>query len=317
MGDTADRMADSALQEAWFHPMGLHLRLLTNHTAILAAAEMAFRGFGPAPPLPSPDVTIRLLAHTEDDVPFREPTFRLAGSIIYWTAGHTSMLMADRQQGLAWGYVAPSVLAQPAALRHYFLEPAFHVMLQPRGLMAIHAAACVKNGRALLLRAPSGGGKTTLAYAGARSRFQALAEDVVTMDVHQHVWWGMPWRFHLLPDAAQLFPELSGAMPVVSIQGRPRLEVDLETIRPGSTTVTARPGPVVLVRRRPGGRSQLRPLAYPEARALWFEKWSGTETEFAGYDHYVDDLLRQDTYRLDFGDDMARAVELLESLLEA
>ena len=316
MSDTADQMTRSALQEAWFQPMGLHLRVITNHAAILTAAEMAFRGFGPARPVPSPDITVRLFAHSVDDAPFQEPTFRLAGSILYWTAGHTSILLADRQHGLAWGYVAPQVLAQPASLRHYFLEPAFHVMLPFQGLLSIHAAACVKNGHALLLRAPSGGGKTTLAYAGARSRFQALAEDVVSLDMRHQIWWGMPWRFHLLPDACRLFPELSCNMPVVQIQGQPRLEVDLETIRGGSTTVAARPGPVVFVRRFSGGHSRLTSLAFTKARELWFENWSGTETEFAGYYRHVDELLRHDTYQLDFGDDIDRAIELLEPLLD-
>jgi hypothetical protein len=315
MVDAIYPLARHEIQEAWFQPMGLHLRVLTNHPTILAIAETSFRGFGPACPVTTPDITLRLFTHSVDDDQCQAPVFRAAGPMIYWTTGQASMLVADRVHGLAWGYFSPQVLAQPASLRHHFLEPAFHVMLQQRGFMAVHAAACVKNGRAVLLRAPSGGGKTTLAYASARSRLQALAEDAVSINVHTQVWWGMPWRFHLLPSACQLFPELSPSLPVVEIQGQRRLEVELETIRPGSTTIVARPGPVVLLRRLPGGYSRLRPLAFAEARELWFERWSGAETEFAGYYRHVDELLRHDTYRLDFGDDIDRAVELLESLL--
>jgi hypothetical protein len=314
IANSTDHMACNELREAWFQPMGLHLHVITNHPAIIAAAESAFRGFGPAHSVTVPDITLRLFAHEVDDNQLREPVFRTGGAMIYSTTGHASALVADREQGLAWGYFSPQILAQPVFFRHHFLEPAFHVMLQSRGLMAVHAAACVKNGRALLLRAPSGGGKTTLAYAGARSRFQALAEDVVSIDVHHRVWRGMPWRFHLLPDARRLFPELVTSLPVVEIQGQQRLEVELETIRPGSTTVSARPGPVVLLRRRPGDHSRLRPLAFAEAKALWFEDWSGTETEYAGYHQYVDELLRHQTYRLDFGDNIDRAVDLLEPL---
>ena len=105
--------------------------------------------------------------------------------------------------------------------------------------------------------------------------------------------------------------------PVLEIQGERRLAVQLETIRPGSTVVSARPGPVVLLRRSPGGPSRLTPLTCTEAKALWYERWSGTETEFADYDRYVHDLLSHHTYRLDFGDDIERSLELLESLCEA
>lgn len=316
MLDPAGDVVHCDLQEAWFQPMGLSLRLLTNHATILATAASTFGGFGPAQPVTSPEVTLRLFAHDVCDPALREPVFHTQGALIHHTTGHASTLVADREQGLAWGYFSPTVLAQPAFFRYHFLELAFYVMLQARGLMAVHASACVKHGRALLFRAPSGGGKTTVAYAGARRRFQALADDVVWIDVHNQRWWGMPWWFHLLPDGRRLFPELASLEPVLPIQGELRLAVHLETIWPGSTTVSARPGPVVLLRRRPEGPSQLTPLPFPAAKALWFERWSGTETAFTDYDRHIDELLRQHTYRLDLGNDIERGLELLEPLFE-
>jgi len=298
--------------------MGFSLRLLTNHPTILAVAEASFGGFGPAQPVTSPDFTLRLCAHDRAENPLREPVFRAQGGRIYQTTGHASTLVVDREQGLAWGSFSPTVLAQSAFFRYHFFELAFYSLLSPRGLMAVHAAACVKNGRALLLRAPSGGGKTTLVYyASTQRRFQALAEDVVWIDINHHLWWGLPWWCHLRSDAHRLFPELVLLEPVLEIQGERRLAVQLETIRPGSTVVSARPGPVVLLRRSPGGPSRLTPLTCTEAKALWYERWSGTETEFADYDRYVHDLLSHHTYRLDFGDDIERSLELLESLCEA
>jgi hypothetical protein len=304
------------LQTAWFRPMGFSLRVLTNHPTIVAAAEASFGGFGPAQPVTSPDFTLRLFAHDRAENPLREPVFHAQGGRIYQTTGHASTLVADRDQGLAWGSFSPTVLARSAFFRYHFLELAFYSLLSPRGLMAVHGAACVRSGRAMLLRAPSGGGKSTLVYASIRRRFQVLAEDVVWIDITNHLWWGLPWWCHLRSDARRLFPELALLEPVLEIQGERRLAVHLETIRPGSTVVSARPGPVVLLRRSPGGPSRLTPLTCAEAKALWYERWSGTETEFADYDRYVHDLLSHHTYRLDFGDDIERSLELLESLSE-
>ena len=114
--------------------------------------------------------------------------------------------------------------------------------------MGVHGAALAKNGRALLLRAQSGGGKTTLAYAGARRHYQALAEDVVWLDREQGRWWGMPWSFHLLPDAKTLFPELTPFEPILQTNDELKLEVNLEHVRPGSTTVSAKPKASTLCR---------------------------------------------------------------------
>lgn len=315
MADSSYRVSYNPLQESWFQPMGLRLRVLTNHPAVMTAAEASFGGFGPTESVTSADFTLYLFAHDVASGQLREPGFRAEGSLIYRTADHTSMLMADRERGLAWGYFSPTVIAHPAFFRYHFLEFAFYVMLSSRGLIPIHASACVKNGRALLLRAPSGGGKTTLVYAAARRGFQALAEDVVWIDVTHHVWWGMPWRFHLPPDTRQFFPELATSDPILEINGTPRLEVELERLRPGSTAVSAQPGPVVLLRRLPGACSRLTPLEFDAARELWFQDWSGNETDVVDYHRYVDALLRHDTYRLDCGYDLDHGLDLLESLL--
>ena len=295
--------------------MGVRLRLLTNHPEVIRAADVSFRGFGSAQPASSADVTLRLWVHDVESQALPEPGFRAAGALVYRTAEHHSTLMADRESGLAWGYLSPSVIARPAYFSYHFLEFAFYVMLPSRGLMPIHASAFVKQGRALLIRAPSGRGKTTLVYAALRRGFQALAEDVVWIDAARQVWRGLPWRFRLPPDTQRFFPELGAYDPVLEINGVPRMEIEVAREQPGSAVVCAQPGPVVLLRRRPGRCSRLTSLDAAAARALWFEAWSGSETDVAGYHRYVNDLLRHGAYRLDCGEDLDQALDLLEPLL--
>ena len=185
--------------------------------------------------------------------------------------------------------------------------------------MAVHGSALVRNGRAVLLRGPGGTGKTTLAYAGARSRFQMLAEDVVWVDLPAGIWRGMPWHVHLLPDAGRFFPELDGRPAVLESAGKMKLEVDLDTVRPGCTATEARPGPIVLLEREPGPDSRLEPLHPAAALELWRRSPAGTEEDFPDYQHHVEDLLRAGAWRLRLGTDLTAletALDLLETLLE-
>jgi hypothetical protein len=295
--------------------MGLNLEIVSNHPAILASAHRAFGGFGPGQTDTPPDLVFHLFGHEVDDGSPGRPVFRLHQSLLYQTTGRDSTLVANLITGQAFGYFSPTTLANPAYFRWHFLELAFFMMLEWRGWMGVHGSALVKAGRAMLLRAQSGGGKTILAYAGARRNLRALAEDVVWLDEPGRRWWGMPWHFHLLPDAKRLFPELAGYEPALQINGEMKLEVNLETIRPGSTTVSAQPAVIVLVERCPGKRSRLEPLSAQAVQIGWPAGATGLEMQLPHHQSQIMALLQHPAYRLYFGDDIEAAVDLLNSLL--
>jgi len=303
--------------ERWFRPMGLTLQLSTNSPAIGRAAQTSFGGFGPVQAKDKPDLTFRLFEQDLDGQEQPEPVFRLEGSLLYQTTGPASTLVADLARGLAYGYFSPRTVNRQAFFRWHFLEFAFFLMLESRGFMGVHGAALANNGRAILLRAASGGGKTTLAYAGARGSYQALAEDVVWLDRRRNRWWGLPWSFHLLPDARHLFAELAAFEPILQTNGEMKLEVNLETVRTGSTTVSAQPGPVVFVERLAGGHSRLEPVSPAGARRVWPAAQTGFEMKWPHHQAHVETLLSENNcYRLYFGDDIEAAVELLSPLFE-
>jgi hypothetical protein len=297
--------------------MGFRLQLISNSPAIIAAADISFGRFGLPATSGNADFSFRLYQHALDDGPPGPPVFRLEQHLLYQTTGRDSTLVADLKGSLALGYFSTTVLQDQPFFRWHFLELAFFMMLEARGLMGVHGAALAKNGKAILLRAKSGGGKTTLAYAASRSHFQALAEDVVWLDRERGLWWGMPWSFHLLPDAKRLFPELAPYAPVLQTNGELKLEVNLETLRPNSTVVSARPGPVVLVERLAGGRSRLEAIDRTTLQAAWPAARTGLEMKLPHHQGYIDTLLtEQPAYRLYFGDDIEASLDLLEGLFE-
>lgn len=303
---------DPHLSEIWLAPMGLTLRVISNSPAILAATDASFGRFGRVANGTAADFTFELFQHARNDGPPAAPMFRRDGDWLTQTAGQDNTLEAYLPGGKALGYFSPTTLADAPYFRWHFLELAFYQMLEARGWMGVHASALVRDERTLLLRAASGGGKTTLAFAGARSgRFKALAEDVVWLSPDGARCWGIPWHFHLLPDAVALFPELTGQTPRLQTSGEMKLEVDLEQYWPGNTISQAQVGTLVFVTRTPGQSSRLASIAPAEAHRLWPLAQTGLEGKSPHHAAHIERLINGSTYQLYFGDDIDTALDLL------
>jgi hypothetical protein len=178
------------------------------------------------------------------------------------------------------GTVSADVVGQPGLLRYAFVEAMALAMLTGgRGYVPIHASCVVRDrvlasqaphGVGVILQAPAGTGKSTLALACARRGWGLLAEDVVfaresggsaedvdaggDIDADGRLeLWGMPWTQRLLPDAPRFFPELASATARLQANGEHKLEVDLDEHAPGAATPRAVAGPVVLLARGTGG----------------------------------------------------------------
>jgi hypothetical protein len=337
------------LLTARFLPMGRRLEVVTNSPRILAAAERSFGGYGRPEPASAAELSLRLYEHPRAGAagagaldldggraargggrsdghgdggeahggggPAPVPVLRCEGPYLYQASGPGSVLVVDRALGLAFGYVSPATAADAELLRAHYLEAALFYLLECRGFLGVHAAAVARGGRGLLLRAPSGQGKTTLAYAAARRGFQAVSEDVVWIEVARATWWGAPWTFHLLPDARRLFPELAGLPLERQPNGEAKLAVELESVRAGSTAPSAQAGAVVMLSRQHGSPSRLERLDPATARGDWLAGCAAREREVPGYDAAVAALLRGGSFRLRLGDDLEAALDLLEPLL--
>ena len=97
-----------------------------------------------------------------------------------------------------------------------FAEPVMRTILVRRGLLSFHAAALARNGRAILIMADKGAGKSTLSWALQRQGWQLLADDLARVDSVDGRWsvFSGHRQTKLTPAAARAFGHDAEAMPV-------------------------------------------------------------------------------------------------------
>lgn len=97
-----------------------------------------------------------------------------------------------------------------------FAEPVMRTILVRRGLLSFHGAALVRNGRAILVMADKGAGKSTLSWALQRSGWELLADDLARVHSVEGRWSVFPGhrQTKLTPAAARAFGHPAEALPV-------------------------------------------------------------------------------------------------------
>jgi hypothetical protein len=104
--------------------------------------------------------------------------------------------------------VAPAEGCSLRNLRLFLLGSALGILCHQRGLLLLHANACIVNGRAVAFAGPSGAGKSTLAAYFQRAGYDVLCDDVCGIsfdgDGRPLAWPGIP-RLKLWGEAATTF----------------------------------------------------------------------------------------------------------------
>jgi hypothetical protein len=165
---------------------------------------------------------------------------------------------ADAREGYARAEVPAAAVDDEETLGAGVLDTLVLFLVTARDRCPVHAACVVRDDRALLLAAPGGTGKSTLAYALSRAGCRVVSDDAVYLQSDPDVAvWGMGMRLSLPPDAAARFPELAERAPARRADGRMKLLVPLP--RPA----WARPAGLP-----PGGLCLLRRGGEPEVACL-------------------------------------------------
>jgi hypothetical protein len=304
-----------------FAPMGVGLRLETDHPAILEACRSSFGGYGQRPMDESASfLTLRFFVDPEfeESPPWPKPVFRSHGDIFYISVGRQNTAVADLGRGTAVAFVSPSMAHDDATLRRTFLDCLVLTMLTHGGkgrFSYVHASAVECDGRGILFSGPSESGKSTMAFACARRGFRVVSDDVVYLRKEGDALaaWGRPWRLRFLSGALELFPELAAKRKQLRMTGDPDvLEIEVETLLPGRTSVRCNPAAVFFLERTEGVPS-LDPVSDDRAldllaRDLMYDETEALERHRSNWRH----LVRSGAWILRGGSQPDAAVDLVE-----
>ncbi len=123
-----------------------------------------------------------------------------ASRVVVETAASVAVSDPLRREAIA--RVTTGLVADRLHFRTEVLEAMTLALLSHFDRHPVHAAAVALNGRAVLLAAPSGTGKSTLAYHCHLDGLALLGEDHVRVQLEPRVRvWGWPARVRLLADA--------------------------------------------------------------------------------------------------------------------
>ncbi len=139
-------------------------------------------------------------------------------------------------------------------------------------LVVVHAAGAERDGAAVLLPAPSGGGKTTLVAGLVRAGLRYLTDEAVAIDPATLLVQPFPKALALDPGSWQVHADLRPRLdPSVAPFGTFQWHVPPAAIRPDAVAPAARPRLVVAPRYVPGARTRLRKIERPEMLKLLAE----------------------------------------------
>lgn len=227
-----------------------------------------------------------------------------------------SVAISDPLRGESVAYVTTALASDRAHFRHTVLEGMTLALLSRFDRHPIHAAAIARGGRAVLLAAPTGTGKSTLAYTAYRAGLDVLADD--------HVWvqltpalrvWGWPGRVLLVPEVASMFPEAAGLGITWDGNGKHKLACHLDATASVGRHVADRAVVCILERRRADATLE-RLTPAPLVETLTRQLTSGFDLFPERHDAVIRALTARGGWRLTLSDDPREALPLLEAMLD-
>jgi serine kinase of HPr protein (carbohydrate metabolism regulator) len=175
----------------------------------------------------------------------------------------------------------------------------------------------VRNGSGVMLAGDSFAGKSTLAYACARTGWTYVSDDgaFVVRGRDDRYAVGDPHSIRFRPDAPDLFPELADRMPTIRPNGKVAIE-----ILTGELMLETAPGcnvdHVVYLNRRPRGKARLRHFSKERMREEWLHYATfGTRETRAAQGRCHERMLSAQLWEMQYSD-LDDAVARLERLID-
>ena len=321
----ADAVENVALPHVATIPvLGLPTRFATNDPAMLEIVDEAFGvwralgGHNAIEAAAGHRVVVQIVVTEEQpglDGDPRDATIRhhMSDDLRFVAEWGDSFAATEPARRLATIRVSRAVVADRARFRTEMLEAAVLALLSCYDRHPVHAAAVAHRGHALLLAAPSGTGKSTLAYLCHAAGLDLLGDDHVRVQLAPSLRvWGWPGRVRLLADTAARM----GVTQPAEVLANGKRKAVIETRHGMGAGQLVADEATVCVLSRDGGAVSLAPLD-PEALAR------ALESQLApGFDRFPSrwpDVLRALTahggWRLNLSADAHDALPVVRDLL--
>ncbi len=197
-----------------------------------------------------------------------QPThFRGAAHLVFTRFGENVFLF-DIARKYASAWLTVTVARDSKVWAQRFAPLMLGVFGCAIGVLAMHGACLVRNGRGYLIAGDSMAGKSTLALALAQNGFQLLSDDwtFIRADRQGLLAVGMHAPIKLLPDAVEHFPELSLYQPEPTANGEVAYELEAASLEGVSPASLCTPECVFFLERSSAGPAQCTPASASSVR---------------------------------------------------
>jgi hypothetical protein len=282
-------------------PFGFPIEITTNSEEILKAASESWKNFQQRFDTPPLKLKLGVTADPTDSRALPPaPLCRVQGDTMLHIADQYNFVSCDLRQGIAFGWVTEETTKSHLYLRYFLLEAAIYCMMATTRVVVLHAACITSNGYGMLLCGDSGAGKSSLAFAGARSGWTFTCDDAsyLLMGRKDNMVVGNCHQFRLRDSGPQLFPELEGRSITPRAAGKPSIEIPTIELDGINTSVSATVQAIVFLNRRNVTKSELVPSSKTAARR-WADPSNYTKA-IAPAEHgtAVDNLFNLPVYEL-------------------
>ena len=192
--------------------LGLPTRFATNDREMLELVDEAFGVWGVLTPeswvhdsdaQPPIQVDVEVVDVRDDSDAAAPIVHRTSGDLRFVARAGTSVATSDPERRTATIRATRTLVADRTRFRSEMLEAVVLALLSCQDRHPVHAAAVAHRGHAVLLAAPSGTGKSTLAYACHAAGLDLLGDDHVRVQLEPSLRvWGWPTRVRLPADIA-------------------------------------------------------------------------------------------------------------------
>lgn len=193
---------------------GAHCRLRSNSHAVVQTLEPFI-----TPSLRTPAMLLDV--HITSAADAREPVhFRGMGHVVIAEYG-ANVLLVDLARNIVHAWITEAAARDRALWSEQWVPLIVGIAGLAAGVLPLHSACVVKNGRGLLIAGESMAGKSTFSVAMAQQGFHLLSDDwtYIHRDESSLVACGFDVPVKLLPDAVAFFPELHTLEPARTLNG--------------------------------------------------------------------------------------------------